>query len=94
MQQGLQFLDAERLEHVDASTGEQRADDFEGWILGGRADEGQRAILHVRQKRILLRLVEAVHLIQKQYGGGAAGRGLARLFDRLAHFLDAGLHRR
>ena len=93
-QQRLQLLGGQRLEHVNARSRQQCADDLERRILGGGADEGQRAVLDVRQKRVLLRLVEAVHLVEKQHRGGAARGGLTRLLDRLADFLDAGLHRR
>ena len=60
------------LQHVHARARQQRADDLERRILGGRADERQRAVLDVRQEGVLLRLVEAMHLVEEQHGRLAA----------------------
>src|SRR2546425_6229562 len=56
----------ERLEDDDQRSGEQRADHFEGGILRGSTDEDHRARLDVRQKGILLGLVETMDLIHEQ----------------------------
>ncbi len=58
----------ERLEHHDARAGEERRDDLEGWILRRRAEQHDRAALDVREQRVLLRLVEAVDLVDEQHG--------------------------
>ena len=85
----------ERAQHVDASARQQRADDFEGRILGGRADERQRAVFDVRQEGVLLRLVEAMHFVEEQHGAAPAfGAHGARTFDGFADVLDAGHDRR
>ena len=77
-QRGDLFL-AERLQHIDAAAGEQRGDDLEGGILGGRADQPDGAALDVGQEGVLLGLVEAVNLIDEEDGarvhlGGLRGR--------------------
>src|SRR5437773_5761527 len=56
----------ERLEDDDQRSGEQRADYFEGGILRGSTDEDHRTRLDVRQKGILLGLVETMDLIHEQ----------------------------
>ena len=54
------------LQHVDAAAREQRRDHLERRVLGGRADQGHGAALDVRQERVLLRLVEAVDLVDEE----------------------------
>src|SRR5207248_1366552 len=56
---------SERLEDVDLGAREQRGNDFEGRILGGRADEDDVAGFDVREKSVLLRFVEAVNFVDK-----------------------------
>ena len=72
----------QRLELVHPSPREQRRVDLEVRVLGRRADQGQEPLLHGRQQRVLLRLVEAVDLVQEEDRAPAAGRraagGLAR----------------
>ena len=58
----------EALQHVDRGARQQRAVHLERRILGGRADEGEQALLDERQEGVLLRLVEAVHLVDEQDG--------------------------
>ena len=57
---------------MDLRAREERRVHFEGRILGGRADEHDRARLDVREKRVLLRLVEAVDFVDEQDGAPAA----------------------
>ena len=86
----------QRLEHIDRGPREQRAVHLERRVLGGRADEGDQAALDVRQEGVLLRLVEAVHLVDEEDGAAARAaraRPAARL-HRLADVLHAGEHRR
>ncbi|SOO34748.1 hypothetical protein XFF6994_4580008 [Xanthomonas citri pv. fuscans] len=48
----------------------------------------------MRQERILLRLVEAMHLIDEQHGAAATGKTLRRLCQHLPHVRQAGQHGR
>ena len=69
--------------------------DLERRILGGRADEGQRAVLDIRQKGVLLRLVEAMHLIEKQHASAARRRAALRACSTTARMsLMPAMHRR
>ena len=83
----------ERLEHIHARARQQRVVHFEGRILRRRADENQRAVLDIGQKRILLRFVEAVHLVEEQHRVARAAQA-ARLLDHRTDVLDARKHRR
>src|SRR5579859_7226451 len=56
------------------------------------ADQPDVAALHVRQKRILLRAVEAVDLVDKQDRARAVSAGLLRVRHHLLDFLDPGKH--
>ena len=74
---------------------QQRRVDLERRVLGGRADEGEEARLDVRQEGVLLRLVEAVHLVDEEHRArGPAACARLRALDRLADVLDAAEHRR
>ena len=55
-------------QHVNARARQQRVVELERRVLGGRADEHERAVLDPRQKCVLLRLVEAMHLVEEQHG--------------------------
>ena len=50
----------------DAGAGEEGADDLERWVLGGGADEGDGAVFDVGEDGVLLGLVEAVDLVDKE----------------------------
>ena len=56
----------QRLQHVDRRARQQRAVHLERRILGRRADERDEPLLDVRQERVLLRLVEAMDLVDEQ----------------------------
>ncbi len=85
----------ERLEHVHPGPGEQRAHDLERGILGRGAHEGERAVLQIRQERVLLRLVESMHLVQKkQRRAPARCARRARRLHRRPDVLDTRHHRR
>ena len=75
----------ERLQDVDAGAGEQRRDDLEGRILGGRADQGDVSGFDVRQKSVLLGLVEAMHFVHENDG---APPGAPRVLGGGHHVLD------
>ena len=62
------LLLSKRVQSVDPGPGEQRADDLEGGVLGSGADEDDGAILDVGEHGVLLRLVEAVDLIDEEDG--------------------------
>ena len=79
-------------EHLRAR--QQRGVHLEGRVLGRRADQRDVAGFDARQERILLRLVEAVDLVDEQ--DGAARRHAARGLGLGHHGLDvpdAGEHR-
>ena len=59
-------VDRVRLELVDLQPREQRRVDLEVRVLGRRADQRHEPVLDARQQRVLLRLVEAVDLVEKQ----------------------------
>ena len=80
----------ERPELEDAAAREQRGVDVEEGVLGRRADQDHRAVLDVRQQRVLLRAVEAVDLVDEE--DRALVRDLAaplRAGDDLADVGDA-----
>jgi hypothetical protein len=72
-EQAAQHLGRERLQHEHAGAAEKCADDLEGRVLGGGADEGDGAGLDVGQECVLLRLVEAVYLVAEEDGAAAGG---------------------
>ena len=80
----------ERLEPEQRGAREQRTGEREERVLGGRADEHEQALLDVRQQRVLLGAVEAVHLVEEQDRALAllAEAGPGPLGD-LAHVLHA-----
>ena len=83
----------ERLEDVDLRPRQQRRVDLERRVLGRRADQDDVAGLDARQEGVLLRLVEAVDLVDEEDGAAAepAPRFL-RFGHHRADFLDAGQH--
>src|SRR5262249_5401879 len=60
------LVGGERLENEDASARQERGDDLERGVLGRGADEDDRAALDVWQERVLLRLVEAMDLVDEE----------------------------
>ena len=87
-----QVLRRQGLEYIDARPRQERVVHLEGRVLGRRADEDQRAILDVRQKGVLLRFVEAVHLIEEQHGVARPAQAACPL-DHRPDVLDARQHR-
>src|SRR6202142_559942 len=91
-QQGHDLGHCEPAQRVHLGARQQRRDDFEGRILGGGADEGDVAALDIGQEGVLLRLVEAVDLVDEQQRAApelAVALGLGH--DGL-DFLDAAEH--
>ena len=76
-QQLLEALLAERVEDQHAGAGQKRGVELEGRILGGRADEDDRAVLHDRQKAVLLGAVEAMDLVDEEQRLAAVLSGAA-----------------
>ena len=54
---------------------EQRAVELEGRVLGGRADQHDRAVLDIGQEAVLLGAVEAVDLVDEQQRAAGRRRG-------------------
>ena len=76
----LQFFQAH---HLHAR--KQRRIDFEERVFGSSTDEHYRAVFHVRKQYILLRLVEAMNLVDKHDSTAASATPvLLRLGDELA----------
>ena len=68
MEQLLDVVRRQRLQHEHPGAREQRADDLEARILGGGADQGDRAVLGRRQQAVLLGLVEPMDLVDEEDG--------------------------
>jgi hypothetical protein len=84
-QQLLEVGHAQRLQAEHARAAEQRGVHREAGVLGGGPDQRDRAVLHVRQERVLLPLVEAVDLVHEQDGALAVdARSLTRGAQDLA----------
>ena len=78
----------------DLTARHQGAGEREGRVLGGRADQGDRAVLDLGEQAVLLGAVEAVDLVDEQERGlPGAAPGLRLLVD-LAQIGDARHHRR
>jgi hypothetical protein len=81
----------ELLEAPDAHPRQERRVHLEVRVLGRRADQRDRAVLDVRQQRVLLGLVEAVDLVEEQDGPLPVQReAVLRLGDRRPDLDDAG----
>src|SRR5260370_39116539 len=79
----------EGIEDVDFCAGEQRGNNLEGRILGGRGVIKKKTGFDVREKGILLRYIEAVNFVAEDDGAMAvAGVVLCDGHDFL-DFLDA-----
>ena len=87
-------LGPQELELEDPAAAEQGPGELERRVLGRRADERDRAGLHVREERVLLCLVESVDLIYEQNRGPLFGiEPLACLRDYTPDLRDARKHR-
>ena len=72
----------EPVQHQHLAARQQRAGEREGRVLGGRADQGDRAVLDLGEQAVLLRAVEAVDLVDEQQ------RRLAGVPARLGLLVD------
>ena len=88
--QGREIVVRERPQHVHPGPGQQGRVHLERRVLRGGAHEHHRAALDVGQEGVLLRLVEAVHLVDEEHGGDV--RVLPGVLDRRAYVADAGEH--
>ena len=76
-QQPLEILRLERLQLVDLRPRQQRGVDLEVGVLRRRPDQRQEPVLDRGQQRVLLRLVEAVDLVEEEDRRAAAAPPLA-----------------
>ena len=83
------------LQLVDLRPRQERGVDLEVRVLGRRPDQRQDPLLDRRQERVLLRLVEAVDLVQEENRAPAVRpEPLPCARDHLAHLGHARRHRR
>ena len=83
----------QRAQRIHPRAREQRRDHFERRILRGGADQDDVAALHVGQKGVLLRLVEAVDLVDEENGAAAQAAQRLGVGHHGLDFLDAAQHR-
>ena len=85
--------DVERVKHQHPRARQERRVQLKRRVFGGGADQHHGAVFHHRQKGILLRLVEAMDLVDEQQRAlphlAPGARGIERLFQ----IGDAGKHR-
>ena len=87
-------VDPERLEAEEGGAAEQRRVDLEEGVLGGGADEGDEPALDAGEEGVLLRLVEAVDLVEEEDRALAPlAEAVAGPLERVADVLHAGAHR-
>ena len=83
----------ERVEAEERRPAEQRRVHLEERVLGGGADQRDEAALDAGEERVLLRLVEAVHLVEEEDRALAAlAEAVPGALERVAHVLHAGAH--
>src|SRR5215471_7890253 len=71
IEEGNDLVGRERREHVDLGTGKQGRVDLKRGVLGSGANQHYVAALHVGQECVLLRLVEAMDLVNEEDGTAA-----------------------
>ena len=81
------------MKHQHARPRQQRGVEFERRIFRGGADQHHGAVFHHGQKQILLRAVEAMHLVDEQQRALAHLAAGARGVEHLLQVGDAGKHR-
>ena len=82
------------MKHQHARPRQQRGVELERRVFGGRAHQHHGAVFHDRQERVLLRPVEAMHLVDEQQRTLAGLAPGARGIEHLFQVGDAGEHRR
>src|SRR5436190_14084640 len=86
---GANVVRGKRLQDEHAHAREQRPVDLERRILRRGSDERDGPALDVGQKRVLLRLVEAMNLVGEEDGAASEAPAALRLTNDLAHSRDA-----
>ena len=93
LEEGAGGVLVERVEAEERRPAEQRRVHLEERVLGGGADERDEPALHAGEQRVLLRLVEAVHLVEEEDRALAAlAEPVAGALEGVAHVLHAGAH--
>ena len=77
----------------DTSPRQQSGIQFERGILGGRTHQNNGAVLHDRQKTVLLRTVETVNFVDEKQGLATVHAPCTRRFENLLEIGDAGKDR-
>ena len=84
----------QRVEDQHARARQKRGVELEGRVLGRRADQDDRAVLHDRQEAVLLGAVEAMDLVDEEQRLAAVGAPQPRRLEHLLEVGDAGKDRR
>ena len=83
--QSFDVLFGQRLKLKDAAAADQGTVDREKRIGGGRSDQHDNAVFHVRQQGVLLRLVEPMNLVdEKQCPRALGGEHIAGFVENRA----------
>ena len=90
LKNGFDLVFGKLVEHQHSAARQERAVDFKRRILGGRADECDGAVFDCVQQCILLRLVEAMDLVDEEYGAFAVTFFGLRLLNGFAQIFHAG----
>ena len=95
LEQRADVVGLERVEPEQRGSRQQWPGQGEVRVLRRRADEDDEALLDVREQRVLLGAVEAVHLVEEEDRAlPVLPEPIARSVDDLANILDARAHRR
>ena len=89
-QERAQRVGVQAVQHEDLRTAQDRGVQLEARVLGRGAHEGDRAVLHVRQETVLLRLVEAVDLVDEEERAAAVRAAQAGGLERAPEVRHAG----
>jgi hypothetical protein len=87
-----QFAVDQAAQDMHPDTLQHRMVDREGRVFGGRAHQGEDAGLQYRQQGFLLRVDEAVYLVDEQDGSTSTRRRTLYLHENRANLLDARLY--
>ena len=91
LQEAADLLGLERLEAQEQAPGQERAHQAVVRVLGGGADQRDRAVLDRGEQDLLLRLVPPVDLVDEQ---DRSKQRRLRVIHHAARVRDAGAHRR
>ena len=87
LDQRLQLLVVQRLQHIDLRARQQRGIHLEGRILGRCPDQRDQSRFRIGQQGVLLRLVETVDLVDEQDGVASRLQVALGLFHRRTDIL-------